>query len=185
MVMQQGAPGYLSARVETANFDQVIKRIETAYGEIMPNRIFEYSFLNEDFNQQYENEESFSQVFTFFAVIAILIACLGLYGLAAYTAQQKVKEIGIRKVLGATETGVVVLLSRDFVKLVLFSFFIAAPLSYFLMNSWLKAFAERTSIGVGVFLLAAGLSLFIAILTVSYQSVRAAIANPIKSLRYE
>ncbi|GAB5522549.1 MAG: ABC transporter permease [Roseivirga sp.] len=185
MPMQQGTPGYLSARVETANFEQVIERVESAYREIMPDRIFEYSFLNEDFNQQYQSEESFSSVFTFFAVIAILIACLGLYGLAAYTAQQKVKEIGIRKVLGATEVGVVVLLSKDFVKLVLFSFVIAAPLSYFLMDSWLKEFAERINIGVGVFMVAAGISLFIAIATVSYQSVRAAIANPIKSLRYE
>lgn len=185
MPMQQGTPGYLSARVETANFDQVIKRVESAYREIMPDRIFEYSFLNEDFDQQYQSEESFSSVFTFFAMIAILIACLGLYGLAAYTAQQKVKEIGIRKVLGATETGVVILLSRDFVKLVLFSFVIAAPLSYFLMDSWLKEFAERIDIGAGVFLLAAGISLLIAVSTVSYQSIKAAFANPIKSLRYE
>ncbi len=185
MPMQQRTPGYLSARVETANFEQVIERVESAYREIMPDRIFEYSFLNEDFDQQYQSEESFSSVFTFFAVIAILIACLGLYGLAAYTAQQKVKEIGIRKVLGATEAGVVVLLSKDFVKLVLISFVIAAPLSYFLMDSWLKEFAERINIGAGVFMVAAGISLFIAIATVSYQSVRAAIANPIKSLRYE
>lgn len=185
MPMQRGAAGYLSARVETANFDEVIRRVESAYREIMPDRIFEYSFLNEDFDQQYQAEESFSSVFTFFAVIAIMIACLGLYGLAAYTAQQKVKEIGIRKVLGATEAGVVVLLSGDFVKLVLFSFVIAAPLSYFLMNSWLKEFAERINIGPGVFLMAAGLSLFIAVVTVSYQSVKAAFANPIKSLRYE
>lgn len=185
MPMQQGTAGYLSARVETADFDQVIKRVESAYREIMPDRIFEYSFLNEDFDQQYQSEESFSSVFTFFAIIAILIACLGLYGLAAYTAQQKVKEIGIRKVLGATEVGVVVLLSRDFVKLVIFSFIIAAPLSYFLMDSWLKEFAERINISAGVFFMAAGISLFIAVVTVSYQSVRAAIANPIKSLRYE
>lgn len=185
MPMQQRAANYLSAKVETANFDQVMNRVEAAYGEIMPDRIFEYSFLNEDFDQQYQSEESFSKVFTFFALIAILIACLGLYGLAAFTAQQKVKEIGIRKVLGATEAGVVILLSKDFVKLVLVSFVIAAPLSYFLMNSWLEAFAERTNIGVEIFALAAGLSLFIAVLTVSYQSIKAAIANPIKSLRYE
>jgi len=185
MPMQQGAAGYLSAKVETANFDQVIKRIEEAYEEIMPGRIFEYSFLNQEFDQQYKAEESFSSVFTFFAIVAILIACLGLYGLAAYTAQQKVKEIGIRKVLGATERGMVILLSKDFVKLVTASFIISAPLTYYLMNNWLKEFAERVNIGATIFLMAAGISLTIAILTVSYQSIKAAIANPITSLRHE
>ena len=185
MPMQHNNPAYLSARVETKNFNEVINKIEATFNEVMPGRIFEYSFLNQDFNDQYENEERFSNVFTFFAIIAILIACLGLYGLAAFTAQQKIKEIGIRKVLGATEKGVVFLLSRDFVKLVMLSFVIAAPLAYFLMNSWLKAFAERTTISAWVFILAAGLSLFIAVITVSYQSLKAAFANPIKSLRYE
>ena len=185
MPMQHNNPAYLSARVETKNFNEVINKIEATFNEVMPGRIFEYSFLNQDFNDQYENEERFSNVFTFFAIIAILIACLGLYGLAAFTAQQKIKEIGIRKVLGATEKGVVFLLSRDFVKLVMLSFVIAAPLAYFLMNSWLKAFAERTTISAWVFVLAAGLSLFIAVITVSYQSLKAAFANPIKSLRYE
>ena len=185
MPMQHNNPAYLSARVETKNFNEVINKIEATFNEVMPGRIFEYSFLNQDFNDQYENEERFSNVFTFFAIIAILIACLGLYGLAAFTAQQKIKEIGIRKVLGATEKGVVFLLSRDFVRLVMISFVIAAPLAYFLMNSWLKAFAERTTIGAWVFVLAAGLSLFIAVITVSYQSLKAAFANPIKSLRYE
>lgn len=185
MPMQQGTPGYLSAKVETANFANVMNRIESTFREVMPNRIFEYSFLNQDFDQQYENEESFSRVFTFFAVIAILIACLGLYGLAAFTAQQKIKEIGIRKVLGATALGVVFLLSKDFVKLVSISFLIAAPASYFLMDSWLKDFAERVNVGVGIFLIAAGISVSIAILTVSYQSIKAAMTNPIKALRYE
>lgn len=185
MPMQQGTPGYLSARVETANFANVLNRIELTFREVMPNRIFEYSFLNQDFDQQYRNEERFSSVFTFFAIIAILIACLGLYGLAAYTAQQKVKEIGIRKVLGATEAGVVILLSKDFIRLVLVSFVIAAPAAYFLMDGWLKDFAERTAIGPGIFLIAVGISLLITVLTVSYQSIKAAVTNPIKSLRYE
>ncbi len=185
MPMQQGNPGYLSAKVETASFANVMNQIESTFNEIMPNRIFEYSFLDQDFDQQYRNEERFSSVFTFFAVIAILIACLGLYGLAAFTAQQKVKEIGIRKVLGATESGVVFLLSKDFLKLVIISFVVAAPMAYFLMDNWLKDFSERVNVGVGTFLFAALISLFIAMLTVSYQSIKAAITNPIKSLRYE
>jgi len=185
MPMQHNNPGYLSARVETANFANVMERVESIFREVMPNRIFEYSFLNQDFDQQYKNEESFSKVFTFFAIIAILIACLGLYGLAAFTAQQKVKEIGIRKVLGASAFGVVFLLSKDFVKLVTISFIIAAPAAYFLMDGWLKDFAERVNVGAATFLIAAGASLSIAILTVSYQSIKAAVTNPIKALRYE
>ncbi|MBO3699507.1 ABC transporter permease [Roseivirga sp. E12] len=185
MPMQQGTPGYLSAKVETANFTNVVKRIESTFREVMPNRIFEYSFLNQDFDQQYKNEEGFSKVFTFFAIIAILIACLGLYGLAAFTAQQKVKEIGIRKVLGASAFGVVFLLSKDFVKLVSISFVIAAPAAYFLMDGWLKDFAERVNVGAATFLIAAGVSLSIAVLTISYQSIKAAFTNPIKALRYE
>ena len=185
MPMQHDKPGYLSARVETASFSSVINQIESAFNEIMPNRIFEYSFLNQDFDRQYRNEERFSSVFTFFAVIAILIACLGLYGLAAFTAQQKVKEIGIRKVLGATESGVVVLLSKDFLKLVLISFIIAAPVAYYFMNSWLKDFSERVDLGLSTFVMGALISLLIAMITVSYQSIKAAITNPIKSLRHE
>ncbi len=183
--MQHNQPAYLSVKVETANFRNVMNRIEETFKDIMPNRIFEYSFLDQDFDRQYVAEEKFSNVFTFFAIIAILIACLGLYGLAAFTAQQKVKEIGIRKVLGATETGVVFLLSKDFIKLVLMSFIIAAPAAYFLMTSWLKDFAERVNIGASVFLIAAGISVFIAVITVSYQSIKAAFTNPVKALRYE
>jgi putative ABC transport system permease protein len=186
MPMQEGrTPGYLSIKVETKDFKNVMNRVESEFMQVMPNRIFEYSFLNEDFDRQYEAEEKFSSVFSFFAVIAILIACLGLYGLAAFTAQQKVKEIGIRKVLGATEFGVVFLLSKDFIKLVMASFIVAAPLSYFLMDSWLTDFAERVNIGASVFLIAAGISIFIALITVSYQSVKAAFTNPVKALRTE
>lgn len=185
MPMQQGTPGYLSVKVETKNFNSTINRIESTFKEVMPSRIFEYSFLNQDFDIQYESEEKFSSVFTFFAVIAILIACLGLYGLAAFTAQQKVKEIGVRKVLGATEWAVVYLLSKDFVKLVFVAFILAAPSAYFLMDSWLKDFAERINIGIDTFLISALTSLIIAVLTVSYQSIKAAINNPIKALRHE
>lgn len=151
----------------------------------MPNRIFEFYFLDQDFDEQYRAEERFSNVFTTFSVIAILIACLGLYGLASFTAEQKVKEIGVRKVLGASVGGLVVLLSSNFVKLVLVSFVLAAPMAYFFMDSWLDGFAERTSIPWTVFVIAAGFSVIISILTVSYQSIKAAMSNPIKSLRYE
>lgn len=186
MVMQADRnPGYLTVNVETANFNNVIDRIEASFLEVMPNRIFEYYFLDQDFDEQYRNEEKFSSVFTTFSVIAILIASLGLYGLAAFTAEQKVKEIGVRKVLGASVGGLVVLLSSNFVKLVLVSFLLAAPLSYFFMDSWLDGFAERTTIKWTVFVLAIGISVMISVLTVSYQSIKAALSNPIKSLRHE
>jgi len=179
------SPGYLTVSVETANFDNVINRIESAFIDVMPNRIFEFYFLDQNFDEQYRNEERFSSVFTTFSVIAILIACLGLYGLASFTAEQKIKEIGVRKVLGASVSGLVVLLSSNFVKLVLVSFLLAAPLAYFFMDGWLDSFAERTTIQWTVFVIAAGFSVLISILTVSYQSIKAAMSNPIKSLKYE
>ena len=185
MLVQHNNPGYLSVKVKTKDFSGALVQIESAFGEIMPDRIFEYSFLDQEFNEQYNNEERFSSVFTFFAIIAIVIACLGLYGLAAFTAQQKVKEIGIRKVLGATESGVVFLLSKDFLKLVLISFILASPIAYYLMDSWLEDFYERVNLRVDTFILAASISVVIALLTVSYQSIKAAVTNPIKSLRRE
>ena len=178
-------PGYLTVNVETANFNNVIDRIEASFLEVMPNRIFEYFFLDQDFDEQYRNEERFSSVFTTFSVIAILIASLGLYGLAAFTAEQKVKEIGVRKVLGASVSGLVVLLSNNFVKLVLVSFVLAAPLSYYFMDNWLDGFAERTTIQWTVFVIAIGISVVISVLTVSYQSIKAAMSNPIRSLRHQ
>lgn len=185
VMLSTRTPGYLSVNVETANFNSVIDRIKSSYTEVMPNRIFEYYFLDQDFDEQYRAEAKFSQTFSAFSVIAILVACLGLYGLAAYTAEQKVKEIGVRKVLGASVGGIVVLLSNDFLKLIAISFVLAAPAAYFAMDTWLKGFAERIGIGADVFILGIGLAIAITMLTVSYQSIKAARANPIKSLRYE
>lgn len=185
VMLSNRTPGYLSVNVETANFNSVIDRIKTSYTEVMPNRIFEYYFLDQDFDEQYRAEAKFSQTFSAFSVIAILVACLGLYGLAAYTAEQKVKEIGVRKVLGASVGGIVVLLSNDFLKLIAISFVLAAPAAYYAMDTWLKGFAERIGIGADVFILGIGLAIAITMLTVSYQSIKAARANPIKSLRYE
>src|SRR5690606_13726439 len=125
------------------------------------------------------------QVFGVFALLAILIACLGLFGLAAFAAEQQTKEIGVRKVLGATVSGIVVLLSKDFARLVGVAFVLAVPVAYFDMNAWLNDFTYRTSLGVGTFILAGVLTLLVAVLTVSYQSARAALVDPVKALRYE
>ncbi|MGH7451211.1 MAG: ABC transporter permease [bacterium] len=146
---------------------------------------FEYKFLDETFEKYYLAEERLTQTLGIFSALAIGIACLGLFGLAAFTAEQRIKEIGIRKILGASVNGIIALLSKDFVKLVLLANLIAWPVAYFAMRKWLQDFAYRIDLGWWVFVLAGGLALLIALLTVSVQAVKAALANPVNSLRYE
>ena len=133
----------------------------------------------------YRADARWGQVIGYAALLAILIGCLGLFGLAAFSAEQRTKEIGVRKVLGASISGIVVLLSRDFLKLVLVAFVVAAPVAYVAMNRWLENFVYRTDVGVETFVQAGLLVLLIAMLTVSYQALKAALANPVKALRYE
>jgi len=152
---------------------------------LIPYRPFEYHFLDEDFNSLYSSELRLGKVLTIFASIAIILACLGLLGLSSYSAKQRIKEIGIRKVMGASVSSVVMLLSRDFTRLVIISFVLAAPLSWWMMDSWLGGFAYRIPLGVDSFLVAGLLAFAIAGLTVSYQSIKAALANPVNSLRSE
>ena len=130
-------------------------------------------------------KKKLSQIFSYFTFLAILIACLGLFGLASFTAEQRTKEIGIRKALGASVSEIIFLLSKEFTRWVLVANIIAWPLAYFAMNRWLQNFANRINIGIGTFILAALLALVIALLTVGYQAVRAARANPVEALRYE
>jgi putative ABC transport system permease protein len=134
---------------------------------------------------QYESEARAGQIFGVFSGLAIIIACVGLFGLAAYTASLRTKEIGVRKVLGATVGSVVFLLSKEFTKLILIAFIIAVPCAWYIMDNWLQGFAYRTELGPGVFLLAGLTALLISWVTVSYQSIKAAIVNPVKSLRSE
>ncbi|HEY6899620.1 MAG TPA: FtsX-like permease family protein, partial [Puia sp.] len=152
---------------------------------LVPSRPFDYFFVDESFDKQYRSEERFGKLFINFAVLAIFISCLGLLGLASYSTLQRIKEVGVRRVLGASVTGIVRLLSVDFLQLVLIAFVIAAPLSWFFMHRWLHDFAYRTPIQWWVFV-ASGLgALLIAFGTISYQAIRAARANPVKSLRSE
>jgi putative ABC transport system permease protein len=150
-----------------------------------PSYPFAYRFLDENFDRMYRTEQRTSRLFNYFSGIAIFIACLGLFGLAAYSAEQRVREIGIRKVLGASVSSLVTLLSQEFVVLVTVSFLLAVPLGWYLMEGWLSDFAYRIRLRWWIFALAGGLALLIALLTVSFQSVRAALANPVKSLRSE
>ncbi len=154
-------------------------------GEIFPEKVFDYSFLDEDLNQQYQSEERLGKLVRNFAGLAVLISCLGLYGLILFTTQQKVKEIGIRKVLGASVGSLVALLSGEFVKLVLVAIVLATPLAWYALDTWLQDFAYRIPIGWAIFAVAGGSALLIAVLTVSYQAIKAALANPVKSLRSE
>ena len=162
-----------------------IAQIEARWKTLVPSQPFRYSFLDDNIQREYAEETRSGQLFYLFSGLAIIIACVGLFGLSAYTASLRTKEIGVRKVLGASVAGVTVLLSKDFTKLVLIAFVLATPISWWIMNNWLEGFAYRITPGAGSFLLAGGAALAIAWLTVSYQSVKAAMVNPVKSLRSE
>lgn len=176
---------YYLAKVNTNHLNQTISKIESAWETHFPGNPFNYFFLDDLFDQQYQADQRFGQIFGLFAFLAIIVGCLGLFGLAAFAAQKRVKEIGIRKVLGASVMNILVLLSKDFVKLVLLANLIAWPIIVLVMNNWLEGFAHRIQLGWGMFLAAALVVLFIALITVSFQTVRAALANPVESIKYE
>jgi len=172
-------------RVRSGRLNESIAFIESKWQEVNPDMPFEYTFIDENFAELYENEERQGRIFGIFAGLAIFIACLGLVGLASFTAERKRKELGVRKVLGASSFGLVVLLSKEFTLLVVIAFMIAAPVAWYVMDGWLQDFAYRSPIGVAVFLISGGLSVFIAWLTVGLQTARTAYRNPVESLRYE
>lgn len=176
---------YLSMKVKSANIAQAISNIEQKWAEVAPHRPFLYTFLDESFNTQYEADIKFKKLFTLFSFLAILIACLGLLGLATYSAVQRTKEIGVRKVLGAEVSSIVKLLSIDFVKLVLIAILVATPFSWYVMDKWLHVYAYQIDISWWIFALAGGIALAIALATVSFNAIRAARVNPVKSLRTE
>ena len=146
---------------------------------------FEYKFVDEEYARKFEDEQRVGTLAALFAGLTIFISCLGLFGLATYMAENRIKEIGVRKVLGASVTGIAALLSKDFLKLVFISFFLAVPVAWWAMNTWLQDFNYRVTIQWWVFLIAGLLSVLIAIFTVSFQAIKAAVANPVKSLRTE
>jgi putative ABC transport system permease protein len=170
--------------LKTNDIPALLKTLEKTWKATSDNP-FAYSFLNERFNKMYESEQRVGKLFGIFAGLAVLIACLGLFGLAAFTTIQRTKEIGVRKVLGASVLSIVSLLSKDFVKLVGVAIVIASPLAWYGMNRWLSDFAYKVHIEWWVFLLAGVLAVGVALLTVSFQSIKAALVNPVKSLRSE
>jgi len=172
-------------RVETKDMKNLLAQVESKFKAMAPGMPFSYNFLDESFDRMYRDEQRIGKVAFSFSFLAILIACLGLFGLATYMAEQRTKEIGIRKVLGASVSGIVQMLSKDFVKLVLIACVFAIPLAWWGTSQWLQNFAYRVSIGWWVFAAAAVIALIIAVLTVSSQAVKAALSNPVKSLRTE
>ncbi|TLV02831.1 ABC transporter permease [Dyadobacter luticola] len=185
IMIYRRSSGVMHIKVKTKNTKETLAYIGQKWQEIYPSRLFEYRFLDQDFESAYQADELRGKIFTAFSALTILIACLGLFGLATFTTEQRVKEIGVRKVLGGSVTSVVLLLSKDFTKLVLFSFPIAIPIAYFSMHKWLQGFTYKTEMNVWIFLGACAVTLVICWLTVIYQSLKAALANPVKSLRSE
>jgi len=179
------ASRYVVIKVNTEDLPQTLAQIEQVWTKQAPHRPFLYSFLDEDFNSQYQSDFKFRQIFTTFSVLAILIACLGLLGLATYTAEQRTKEIGVRKVLGADVGSIVALISKDFVKLILIAIVISTPISWFAMNKWLEGFAYQVPVHWWIFAVAGLLAIVVALITISFQSFKAALMNPVNSLKSE
>jgi putative ABC transport system permease protein len=177
--------GSMSFRIKTDDIAKTIGLLEKEWREFLPNAPFSYTFMDEGFSAMYQSEQRVGKIFGMFATLAVFIGCLGLFGLAAFTAEQRTKEIGIRKVLGATAPGIIRLLMKEFIILVAIANVIAWPVAYFVMNRWLRDFAYRISIGAWIFIAAGILTLFISTMTVIYQATKAALMNPIDSLRYE
>jgi putative ABC transport system permease protein len=177
--------GNISMKVTTAALPQTIAVVEETYKRLFPGNPFNYYFADAAFDEQYKADRRFATLFGAFAGIAIIIACLGLFGLASFTAERRTKEIGVRKVLGATVGSVVGLLSKEFVILVGIAFLVATPAAYLYMKDWLNDFAYHITLGPGVFVLAGVIALLTALVAVSYQAISVAMADPVKSLRYE
>jgi len=177
--------GRIAFRINTNNLTALISQIENKWKAMAPGQPFSYTFMNDDFNRIYDSEQRIGKIFISFAVFAILIACLGLFGLVAYAAEQRTKEIGIRKVLGASVPNIINMLSKDFLKLVLIASAIAFPIAWYAMYKWLQDFAYRVSISVWIFVIATIIAMMIAFVTIGMQAIKAAMANPVKSLRTE
>jgi putative ABC transport system permease protein len=179
------SPGLISFKVNTSNIQGLVKQVGAKWMAMAPGMPFSYRFLDESFDEMYRGEQRVGKVAITFAVLAIIIACLGLFGLVTYAAEQRIKEIGIRKVLGASVQGIVQLLSKDFIRLVIIAFVIAAPVSWYFMNKWLEDFSYRVGMHWWIFVLAGSMALLIALVTISFQAIKAALANPVKNLRTE
>ncbi|MGZ5219503.1 MAG: FtsX-like permease family protein [Chitinophagaceae bacterium] len=184
-LITDGRYNYMIAQANGNNMATTLRLAESAWNKLNPGEPFEYSFLDENFQKNYAADKRLSAIVKYFTILAILISCLGLFGLATFSAEQRTKEIGVRKVLGASVSSIVGLLSKEFLKLVFIAILLGSPIAWWVMSTWLQDFAYRTGIGWTVFLVTAVIALSIALLTISFQAIRAAISNPVKSLRTE
>jgi len=172
-------------KIEPVNVKQTLASIEKLWSSSFPDNLYEYQFLDEKIADFYKSEDQLSTLYKIFAGIAIFISCLGLYGLVSFMAVQRTKEVGIRKTLGASVSNIVYLFSKEFTVLILVAFAISAPIGWYAMNKWLQAFTYKITVGPQIFLLAIAASVIIAWLTVGYKAIKAALANPVKSLKSE
>jgi putative ABC transport system permease protein len=178
--------GFITIRIKpTTPVREALAKIQPVFKKYNPNSPFEFKFIDDEYAKKFSNEERIGNLASFFAILAIFISCLGLFGLASFIAEQRTKEIGVRKVLGATVFNLWKMLSKDFVVLVIISCLIAIPITWYFLNQWLQKYTYRTEISWWVFAAAGAGALGITLLTVSFQAIRAAIANPVKSLRTE
>lgn len=175
----------LAVKIKSESIKESIAYIEETWKKVNPGASFEYAFLDEQFANLYRNEQAFATMFTHFTVLAIIIAGLGLFALSAFTAEQRKKEIGIRKVLGASNGNIFYKLSAEFIQLISIAFVIASIAAYFVMTQWLKDFQYSINIGAGIFVIAGVASILIALLTISFQAIKAALSNPVDALRSE
>jgi putative ABC transport system permease protein len=175
----------ISVKIANQQIPKTIEFLQEKFEQIFPRQNFNYRFLDEDLRNMYQEERKTSKVIFYLAILAIFIACLGLFGLASFSIRQRTKEIGIRKALGATVPNIVSYLIAEFLKLLIIANFLAWPAAYIVMNSWLQNFPYRIEIQISVFIIAGALAFFIALVTVLYQALKAAGANPVEALRYE
>jgi ABC-type antimicrobial peptide transport system permease subunit len=176
---------YIIMRIKPGDVTKTIESLTETWNTVMPLYPFEYHFLNDDYETMYRSEQRMGSIIKYFAIVAILIASLGLLGLVSFMVEKRTKEIGIRKAMGSTSTEIIYILSMDFVRLVLFAIIIAIPTSWYLISKWLQEYAYKTDISWWVFALAAVLAVLIALLTVVFQAFKAANTNPAQTLRYE
>jgi putative ABC transport system permease protein len=186
VAMHQGQGFHMFVKHRPGNVADVLSFLKTKWDKFVGTHIpFRYEFIDENIKNWYQTEHRVGKIFRYFTILTVLIACLGLFGLASFTAEQRTKELGIRKILGAKVSGLIFLLVKEFAKWVLIANLVAWPIAYLVARNWLKRFAYRTDLGLEIFIVSAAVALFIATFTVSYQAIKAATANPVESLRYE
>jgi ABC-type antimicrobial peptide transport system permease subunit len=176
---------FITIRMKSGNISDNIKEVENSWNEIMPQYPFDFKFVDQEFDQMYRSEARMSDLMKYFTIIAIVIACVGLFGLSAFAAEQKTREIGIRKAMGANIPSILILFSREFVWLLMISALVSWPLSWFVLKNWLQNFGYRTELSVWIFIFSGLAALIIALISISYQAVKAARTNPAITLKYE